>query len=193
MAHGFLDHLAGDRIEVRSAGTEPADRINPVVIAAMREVGIDIAAGTPTVLTPDSVRISDVVITMGCGDRCPRFPGVDYRDWTIDGPARRSVAPGTGRRISLAKHPSVRRNPLLPRVGDGFAQPRRGQPCAAGPIGRLATCVPTKIPGISPPASAPRHCSSPPLAPWGDGLPILRRAIRSPSCSSRPPAASGPI
>lgn len=91
MAHGFLDHLAGDRIEVRSAGTEPADRINPVVIAAMREVGIDIAAGTPTVLTPDSVRISDVVITMGCGDRCPHFPGVDYRDWTIDDPAGRDV------------------------------------------------------------------------------------------------------
>ncbi|PPJ31189.1 arsenate reductase ArsC [Nocardia nova] len=92
MAQGFLTHLAGDRIDVRSAGTEPADRINPVAAQAMREVGIDITAGTPAVLTPGTVRLSDIVITMGCGDTCPDFPDVDYRDWQLDDPAGRDIA-----------------------------------------------------------------------------------------------------
>ena len=91
MAQGFLTHLAGDRIDVRSAGTEPADRINPVAVEAMREAGIDITTGAPAVLTPSAVRISDVVITMGCGDTCPYFPGVDYRDWQLDDPAGRDI------------------------------------------------------------------------------------------------------
>ncbi|PSR69992.1 heat-shock protein HtpX [Nocardia sp. MDA0666] len=91
MAQGFLTHLAGDRIDVRSAGTEPADRINPVAVEAMREAGIDITAGAPAVLTPGAVRLSDVVITMGCGDTCPYFPGVDYRDWQLDDPAGRDI------------------------------------------------------------------------------------------------------
>ena len=71
MAAGLLRHLAGERIEIRSAGTEPADEVNPVAIAAMAEIGIDIAAATPTILTADAARSSDVVITMGCGDACP--------------------------------------------------------------------------------------------------------------------------
>lgn len=87
MAAGWLRHLAGDRIEVRSAGTEPADRINPVAVAAMAELGIDITANTPEVLTGAWVQTSDVVITMGCGDACPYFPGVSYRDWTLADPA----------------------------------------------------------------------------------------------------------
>ncbi|MCX4091786.1 arsenate reductase ArsC [Nocardia sp. alder85J] len=87
MAHGFLTALAGDAIEVRSAGTAPADRINPIAIEAMAEIGIDITTGTPKVLTGDTVQTSDVVITMGCGDACPYFPGVDYRDWKLDDPA----------------------------------------------------------------------------------------------------------
>lgn len=87
MAAGLLHHLAGERIEVRSAGTEPADRINPVAVAAMSEIGIDITAATPTVLTAGAVEASDVVITMGCGDTCPFFPGVSYRDWQLDDPA----------------------------------------------------------------------------------------------------------
>ncbi|BCK56206.1 arsenate reductase ArsC [Nocardia wallacei] len=87
MAQGFLTHLAGDRIKVRSAGTEPGGRINPAAIEAMAEVGIDITAQTPKILTPDTVQSSDVVITMGCGDNCPYFPGVDYRDWKLDDPA----------------------------------------------------------------------------------------------------------
>ena len=87
MAAGWLARLAGDRVEVRSAGSEPADQVNPVAVAAMAEVGIDIAAETPKVLTPDAVAVSDVVVTMGCGDTCPVFPGTRYEDWTLDDPA----------------------------------------------------------------------------------------------------------
>ncbi|MEU1208894.1 arsenate reductase ArsC [Nocardia sp. NPDC005825] len=92
MAQGFLAHLAGDAIEVRSAGTAPADTINTAAVEAMAELGIDITAQTPKVLTPDTVQTSTVVITMGCGDTCPYFPGVDYRDWTLDDPAGKDVA-----------------------------------------------------------------------------------------------------
>ena len=91
MAAGLLAHLAGDRIEVRSAGTQPADQINPAAAAVMAEIGIDITAATPKVLTGDAVETSDVVITMGCGDTCPYFPGVSYRDWRLDDPAGQSV------------------------------------------------------------------------------------------------------
>jgi arsenate reductase len=87
MAAALLTHLAGDGIEVRSAGTEPADEVNPAVVAAMAELGIDITAQIPKVVTPDAVEASDVVITMGCGDTCPYFPGVSYRDWKLDDPA----------------------------------------------------------------------------------------------------------
>lgn len=87
MAAALMAHLAGDRIEIRSAGTEPADQINPVAAAAMAELGIDITANTPTVLTGEQVQTSDVVITMGCGDTCPYFPGVTYRDWKLPDPA----------------------------------------------------------------------------------------------------------
>jgi len=87
MAGALLTHLAGARIEVRSAGTEPAEQINPAAVAAMAELGIDITAARPKVLTGDAVQSSDVVITMGCGDTCPYFPGVSYRDWKLDDPA----------------------------------------------------------------------------------------------------------
>ncbi|MCT9820746.1 arsenate reductase ArsC [Microbacterium sp. W1N] len=87
MAAGYLQHLAGDRIEVLSAGSEPKDRINPVAVQAMAEEGIDIAANTPKLLTVDAVKESDVVITMGCGDACPIFPGKRYEDWQLDDPA----------------------------------------------------------------------------------------------------------
>ncbi len=91
MAAGFLQHLAGDRIDVLSAGSEPADQINPVAIAAMAEVGIDIAGEQPKVLTTESVQASDVVITMGCGDACPYFPGKRYEDWKLDDPAGQGI------------------------------------------------------------------------------------------------------
>ncbi len=87
MAAGFLRHLAGDRIEVRSAGSAPADRVNPVAVEAMREVGVDISANQPKILTTDAVQASDVVITMGCGDACPVFPGKRYLNWDLDDPA----------------------------------------------------------------------------------------------------------
>ncbi len=91
MAAALLTHFAGDRIEVRSAGTEPAEQVNPVAVAAMAEIGIDITAATPKVLTSEAVQSSDVVITMGCGDTCPYFPGLSYRDWKLDDPAGQPV------------------------------------------------------------------------------------------------------
>lgn len=87
MAAGLLTHLAGDRIEVRSAGTEPAGQVNPTAVAAMAEMGIDITANAPTLLTGGQVQSSDVVITMGCGDACPYFPGASYRNWKLPDPA----------------------------------------------------------------------------------------------------------
>ena len=91
MAAAYLTHLAGDRVEVRSAGSAPADTINPAVVQALLEEGIDISAETPKVLTTEAVRESDVVITMGCGDVCPVFPGKRYEDWVLDAPAGQGV------------------------------------------------------------------------------------------------------
>ncbi|MFN8080330.1 MAG: arsenate reductase ArsC [Kineosporiaceae bacterium] len=87
MAAGWLTHLAGGRIEVRSAGTAPAEHVNPAAVEAMKEVGIDITSATPKVLTGEAVEVSDVVITMGCGDTCPFYPGTRYLDWPLDDPA----------------------------------------------------------------------------------------------------------
>jgi arsenate reductase len=91
MAAGFLRHLAGDRVEVFSAGTAPATSINPVAVEAMAEVGIDIREAVPELLLADSVKHSDVVITMGCGDQCPVFPGIRYEDWALDDPAGQGI------------------------------------------------------------------------------------------------------
>lgn len=91
MAAAFLTHLAGDRVEVRSAGSAPADAVNPAVVEAMGETGIDISAEVPKVLTTEAVQTSDVVITMGCGDACPYFPGKRYLDWQLEDPAGRGV------------------------------------------------------------------------------------------------------
>jgi arsenate reductase len=91
MAAGWLRHLAGDAVEVRSAGSVPGDRVNPAAVAAMAEVGIDITDQQPKLLTPDAVEASDVVITMGCGDACPIFPGKRYLDWDLEDPAGKGV------------------------------------------------------------------------------------------------------
>jgi arsenate reductase len=91
MAAGFLTALAGDQVEVRSAGSAPAEQVNPAAVEAMAEVGIDISAQNPKILTVDAVQASDVVITMGCGDTCPVFPGKSYRDWVLEDPAGRGV------------------------------------------------------------------------------------------------------
>ena len=91
MAAGFLTALSGGRIEVRSAGSMPADQVNPAAVAAMAEVGIDITGEEPKLLTTEAVRASDAVITMGCGDACPIFPGKRYEDWVLDDPAGQGV------------------------------------------------------------------------------------------------------
>jgi arsenate reductase (thioredoxin) len=91
MAAAYASHLSGGRVEVRSAGSAPADSINPAVREAMLEEGIDISAETPKLLTADAVQSSDVVITMGCGDACPYFPGTRYLDWQLDDPAGQGV------------------------------------------------------------------------------------------------------
>ena len=91
MAAGFLTHLGGGEVEVRSAGSLPGDQVNPSAVAAMAEVGIDISQQSPKILTPGAVQASDVVITMGCGDACPIFPGKRYLDWELEDPAGKGV------------------------------------------------------------------------------------------------------
>jgi arsenate reductase (thioredoxin) len=92
MAAAFLTHLSEGTVEVRSAGSEPADQVNPAAVQAMAEVGIDITAEKPKILTDQAVRESDVVITMGCGDTCPFYPGKRYEDWVLDDPAGKDIA-----------------------------------------------------------------------------------------------------
>lgn len=91
MAAAYLTHLAGDRVEVRSAGSAPAESVNPSAVAAMLEEGIDMSAENPKILTDEAVRASDVVITMGCGDTCPIYQGKRYEDWVLDDPAGQGV------------------------------------------------------------------------------------------------------
>ena len=115
MAAGFLRHLAGDRVDVLSAGTAPADSINPVAVEAMAEVGIDIREAVPELLISDTVKRSDVVITMGCGDQCPVFPGIRYEDWALDDPAGQSIEVVRGIRDDIRS----RVNTLLTELGVG--------------------------------------------------------------------------
>jgi arsenate reductase (thioredoxin) len=116
MAAALLTHLAGDRIEVRSAGTEPGNQINPVAVAAMAELGIDITAATPKILTSDAVQTSDVVITTGCGDTCPYFPGVSYRDWKLADPANQPLAMVRAIRDDIANRVHALITELLPSM-----------------------------------------------------------------------------
>jgi arsenate reductase len=97
MAAGWLRHLAGDTVEIRSAGSEPGDQINPVAVRAMREVGIDITGQKPKLLDDTTAADADVIVTMGCGDACPYFPGKRYEDWKLDDPAGQDI--DTVRRI----------------------------------------------------------------------------------------------
>jgi arsenate reductase len=91
MAAAHLNHLSEGRIEVLSAGSQPADQVNPAAVEAMREEGIDITAENPKILTTEAVKASDVVVTMGCGDECPYFPGKRYEDWVLEDPAGKGV------------------------------------------------------------------------------------------------------
>ncbi len=115
MAAALLRSMAGDRIDVRSAGTEPADQINPVAVAAMAELGIDITTAAPEVLGSDAVQVSDVVITMGCGDACPYFPGVSYRDWALPDPAGQPLSTVRAIRDDIA----ARVRALIAELTDG--------------------------------------------------------------------------
>jgi protein-tyrosine-phosphatase len=104
MAAGFLQHLAGDRVEVRSAGTTPGEKVNPSAVEAMAELGIDISQNFPKKLTDEAVQDSDYVITMGCGDTCPFFPGKTYLDWVLDDPAGQGVEAVRPIRDEVRKH-----------------------------------------------------------------------------------------
>jgi arsenate reductase len=121
MAAGWLHHLAGGRIEVRSAGTAPADTVNPVAVEAMREAGIDITAAVPRVLTAEAVQASDVVVTMGCGDTCPIFPGTRYLDWDLADPAGQGIEMVRGVRDDIRGRVETLVAELLPdrRAGSG--------------------------------------------------------------------------
>ncbi|OJZ70165.1 heat-shock protein HtpX [Mycobacterium paraffinicum] len=114
MAAALLSRMAQGRIEVRSAGTQPADEVNPVAVDAMAERGIDITAASPKVLTGEDVQTSDVVITMGCGDTCPYFPGVSYRDWKVPDPAGQPLATVRAIRDDIARRVEALIAELLP-------------------------------------------------------------------------------
>ncbi|MDX2341763.1 arsenate reductase ArsC [Micrococcus sp. M4NT] len=116
MAAGWLEHLTEGRVEVRSAGSAPKEEVNPAAVAAMAEVGIDIAANTPKVLTTDAVKDSDVVITMGCGDTCPVFPGKRYEDWAVEDPAGQGVEAVRPIRDEIRARVETLVRELLPRV-----------------------------------------------------------------------------
>ncbi|GAA3691876.1 arsenate reductase ArsC [Nonomuraea antimicrobica] len=123
MAAAFLTHLAGDRVLVRSAGSAPADQVNPAVVKAMAEAGIDISAEIPKVLTVDAVQASDVVITMGCGDACPIFPGKRYEDWQLDDPAGQGVDAVRPIRDQIEAHVRALIDDLLPGERGPAARP----------------------------------------------------------------------
>ena len=126
MAAAYLHHLSGGAVEVRSAGSAPADRVNPSAVAAMAEHGIDITAETPKILTTEAVQDSDVVITMGCGDTCPIFPGKRYEDWELDDPAGKGVDSVRPIRDDIRSRVLV----LLDELGvpRGTQEPRHGIP-----------------------------------------------------------------
>jgi len=114
MAAGYLEALGGDRVEVLSAGSEPKDQVNPVAVQAMAEEGIDIAGNTPKLLTVDAVKESDVVITMGCGDACPIFPGKRYEDWELDDPAGQGIEAVRPIRDRIKQHIEQLLDEILP-------------------------------------------------------------------------------
>ena len=118
MAAGFLAHLAGDRIEVRSAGSTPAASVNPVAVEAMQQAGIDISGEHPKILTIEAVRESDVCVTMGCGDSCPVFPGKRYLDWELDDPAGQGIEAVRPIRDEIERRVRALIEELAPGAGD---------------------------------------------------------------------------
>lgn len=114
MAAAYLTELSGGRITVRSAGSEPGNQLNPVAVAAMEEEGIDLTSASPKILTTEAVRASDVVITMGCGDTCPIFPGKRYEDWKLDDPAGKGIDDVRRIRDDIKRRITVLIDELLP-------------------------------------------------------------------------------
>jgi protein-tyrosine-phosphatase len=114
MAAGYLTALSGGAVEVRSAGSKPGEQVNPVAVEVMAEEGIDISGGRPTLLTTDAVQVSDVVITMGCGDACPIFPGKRYEDWVLDDPAGQGLEAVRPIRDSIRQRVQALVDELLP-------------------------------------------------------------------------------
>ena len=121
MAAGYLRHLGGSRVEVLSAGSTPADAINPVAVRAMAEEGIDISGEQPKVLTTDAVKTSDVVITMGCGDTCPFYPGKRYEDWVLDDPAGQGIEAVRPIRDEIRSRIEILLGEILPDRPEGVA------------------------------------------------------------------------
>ncbi|MBK8445475.1 MAG: arsenate reductase ArsC [Micropruina sp.] len=119
MAAGYLRQLAGNRVEVLSAGSTPADAVNPVAVQAMAEEGIDIAGEQPKVLTTDAVKTSDVVITMGCGDTCPFYPGKRYEDWVLDDPAGQGIEAVRPIRDEIRRRIETLLDEILPNQAEG--------------------------------------------------------------------------
>ena len=123
MAAGFMSALSGGAVEVRSAGSMPADQINPTAVQAMSEVGIDITGEQPKVLTPEAVQASDAVITMGCGDACPYYPGKRYEDWVLQDPAGQGIEEVRPIRDEIRARVQALLADLLPQRAAGGAQP----------------------------------------------------------------------
>ena len=121
MAAGYLRHLAGDRIDVLSAGSAPAASINPIAVLAMAEEGIDISGEQPKILTTDAVKTSDVVITMGCGDTCPFYPGKRYEDWVLDDPAGQGIEAVRPIRDEIRSRIEILLGEILPDRPEGVA------------------------------------------------------------------------
>ena len=121
MAAALLDHYADGRVHVRSAGSDPSDRINPAVVEAMEEVGLDISGELPKPLTDEGVRAADVVITMGCGDACPIYPGKRYEDWELEDPAGKDLETVRGIRDELSQRVSGLLQELTGEAGAGVA------------------------------------------------------------------------
>jgi arsenate reductase len=118
MAAGLLDRLAQGRVRVRSAGSDPADRLNPNVVAAMAEVGIDLEREFPKPLTDEAVRAADAVITMGCGDACPIYPGKRYEDWELEDPAGKGLETVRRIRDEIAERVTALMDEVAPSTGD---------------------------------------------------------------------------
>ena len=133
MAAGYLAHLGGGRIRVLSAGSQPADAVNPAAVAAMAEEGIDISAATPRVLTPEAVQVSDVVVTMGCGDACPYLPGKRYVDWDLPDPKDRPADEVRAIRDDIAARIAALVDDLADAPGYGL-----GERTVSPPDGRTA-------------------------------------------------------